>query len=194
MDSLQTHEVDSTVITGICWPTPAQLAISTRAGQIKLFDRRTPTVVSAVFVDSSSRNTSFESITAHPSQSFRIATGTDSGSVLMWDVRNAKKPVMEAFNVHEANVWQVQFHPTDSSKIISCSEDASMAVTEWSSSRASSNANEPHSVRHISSIFNALSINCFDVCPFTRTSLLVAGSDSDNILMERSASTRFSLF
>ncbi|KAI8323707.1 WD40 repeat-like protein [Martensiomyces pterosporus] len=191
MDTLQTHEVDSTVITGICWPTPAQLAVSTRAGQIKLFDRRNPSTVSAVFVDPSS-SASFECIAAHPSQSFRIATGTDSGSVLMWDVRNAKKPVMEAFNVHEANVWEVQFHPTDGSKVVSCSDDASMAVTEWA--RGKSSAAEPHSVRHLSSIFNALSISCFDICPFTRTSLMVAGSDSDNILMERTASTEFSLF
>ncbi|KAJ2701217.1 hypothetical protein H4R19_005422, partial [Coemansia spiralis] len=42
-------------------------------------------------------------------------------------------------------------------------------------------------VRRLGSFFNTLSINCVDVCPFTRTSLLVAGSDSGNLLMDRTS-------
>ncbi|KAJ2483967.1 hypothetical protein EV174_002815 [Coemansia sp. RSA 2320] len=192
LDALQAYEVDSTVVTGVCWPTPAQLAACTRAGQIKLFDRRSPAEVSAVFVDPSNAY-SFECITSHPSQSFRLATGTDTGAVLLWDIRNPKKPTMEAFNVHEANVWQIGYHPADSSKIVSCSDDASIAITQWASSGAASDQTT-RGVRHLSSFFNALSISCFDVCPFARTSLLVAGSDSGNLLMEKSAASDFSLF
>ncbi|KAJ2617139.1 hypothetical protein H4S08_000463 [Coemansia sp. RSA 1365] len=192
LDGLQSHEVDSTVITGICWPTPTQLAISTRAGQVKLFDRRSPSEVSAVFVDPS-QSYDFECITAHPSQSFRLVTGTNTGAVLLWDIRNPKQPTMEAFNVHQSNVWSVQFHPTDSSKIVSCSEDASLAVTQWVTENNNSDS-QNRGVRHLSSFFNALSINCFDICPFTRTSIIVAGSDSGNLLMEKSPANEFSMF
>ncbi|KAJ2081455.1 hypothetical protein H4R24_002336 [Coemansia sp. RSA 988] len=192
LDALQSHEVDSTVITGMCWPTPTQLAISTRAGQVKLFDRRTPSEVLAVFVDPS-QTYDFECITSHPSQSFRLVTGTNTGAVLLWDIRNPKQPTMEAFNVHESNVWSVQFHPTDSSKIVSCSEDASLAITQWIVGNNNSDS-QNRGVRHMSSFFNALSINCFDICPFTRTSILVAGSDSGNLLMEKSPANEFSIF
>ncbi|KAJ1752485.1 hypothetical protein LPJ79_001232 [Coemansia sp. RSA 1821] len=186
LDALQRYEVDSTVITGVCWPMPTQLAAATRAGQVKLFDRRTPDQVQAVFVDPSHEH-AFECIAAHPSQSFRLATGTDTGAVLIWDTRNLKKPAMEAFNVHDANVWSVQFHPNDPSKIVSCSDDASMAVTQWVSEDG-----QERDVRRLSAFFNALSINCFDVCPFTRASVIVAGSDSGNLLMEKN--TQFGIF
>ncbi|KAJ2041530.1 hypothetical protein IW146_000285 [Coemansia sp. RSA 922] len=189
LDALQAYEVDSTVVTGVCWPTPAQVAASTRSGQIKLFDRRSPAEASAVFADQT-KNYSFECITSHPSQSFRLATGTDTGAVLLWDIRNPKKPVAEVFSVHESNVWKVRYHPADSSKIVTCSEDASIAITQWSSDKPSA----PRDRHHLSGFFNALSIGCLDVCPYTRTNLLVAGSDSGNILMAKSASTEFSLF
>ncbi|KAJ2162970.1 hypothetical protein GGF46_000156 [Coemansia sp. RSA 552] len=187
LDALQSYEVDSTVITGICWPTPSQVAVATRAGQVKLYDRRAPADVASVFIDPS-QSFAFECITAHPSQSFRVATGTDKGAVLVWDVRNPKKPTTEAFNVHESSVWQVQFHPNDVSRIVSCSEDASLAVTEWTPGSAH------RGVRHLSSFFNTLAVNCFDVCPFTRAGLLVAGADSGNLMLETEPATEFKMF
>ncbi|KAJ2723223.1 hypothetical protein GGI07_002792 [Coemansia sp. Benny D115] len=199
LDALQSYEVDSTVLTGVCWPTPAQVAVSTRGGQIKLFDRRSPAEVASVFVDSSG-NYAFECIAAHPSQSFRLATGTDTGSVLLWDVRNPRKPVTEAFNVHEGNVWQVKFDPINTGRIVSCSEDASIAVTQWDSQSGGSavalgmGADKNRGVRKLSSMFNVLSVNCLDVCPYTRTSVLVAGSDSGNLLLEKTSGDGFSLF
>ncbi|KAI9502463.1 hypothetical protein GGI25_004955 [Coemansia spiralis] len=191
LDALQSFEVDSTVITGICWPTPSQTAISTRAGQVKLFDRRAPAEVSAVFIDPSN-SYAFECITAHPSQSFRLATGTDVGAVLLWDTRNLKQPTMEAFNVHESNVWGVEFDPTDATKIVSCSDDATLAVTQWTSD--SDGQGDSRGVRRLSNFFNVLSINCVNVCPFTRTSIVVAGSDGGNLLIEKNTSDDFKLF
>ncbi|KAJ2743441.1 Nucleoporin Nup43 [Coemansia sp. BCRC 34301] len=187
LDALQAYEVDSTVVTGVCWPTPAQVAASTRAGQIKMFDRRSSAEVSAVFLDPSS-SYSLECIASHPSQSFRLAAGTDTGTIMVWDIRNPKKPHSEVLNVHKSNVWKVQYHPADSSKIVSCSDDATMAITQWAmdNDTASTSARD---MLHMSSFFNVLSIGCFDVCPFTSTNLLVAGTDSGNILMEKSPAT-----
>ncbi|KAJ2555845.1 hypothetical protein EV175_002174 [Coemansia sp. RSA 1933] len=194
LDALQYHEVDSTVITGICWPTRAQTAVSTRAGQVKLFDRRSPTQVSAVIVSPASY--SLECIATHPSQSFRLATGTDQGAVLLWDTRNLKSPAMEVFNVHAANVWDVKFDPSDASRIVSCSDDATLAVTQWSSSSSAPDVSNERAVRRISSFFNVMSVNCLDVCPFTRSSVIVAGSDSGNLLIEKSPASpdEFNLF
>ncbi|KAJ2896159.1 Nucleoporin Nup43 [Coemansia aciculifera] len=189
IDALQVYEVDSTVVTGVCWPTPAQVAVSTRAGQIKLFDRRKPAEASAVLVDPSTSH-SFECIAAHPSQSFRLAAGTDAGNIVVWDIRNTKKPESEIVSVHMSNVWKVRYHPTDSSKIVSCSYDATVAFTQWARDMTTS---ERDIVRW-SNFFNVLSVGCFDVCPFTRTNLLVAGSDSGNLLMVKSPATDFKLF
>ncbi|KAJ1877907.1 hypothetical protein H4R99_000060 [Coemansia sp. RSA 1722] len=200
-DTLQSYEVDSTVITDICWPTAAQVAISTRGGQLKLFDRRSPNTIAAVFVDPSA-SYAFESINAHPSQSHRLVTGTNTGAVLLWDVRNPRKPTNENFNVHEGNVWQVAFDPKDATRIVSCSEDASMAVTQWvpegsiggGATALGVAPEKTRGVRRLSSMFNALSINCFDACPYTRTNLLIAGSDSGNLLMEKGVNSAFGDF
>ncbi|KAJ2691743.1 Nucleoporin Nup43, partial [Coemansia spiralis] len=142
LDALQQYEVDSTVVTGVCWLSPKQLAVSTRGGQVKLFDRRAMDEASAVFIDPSHAY-ALESIAVHPSQSFRVATGTDQGTVLLWDIRNPKQPSMEVFNVHESNVWAVQFHPTDAAKIVSCSEDASIAITQWLADSPDDGARRP---------------------------------------------------
>ncbi|KAJ2185108.1 hypothetical protein IW144_006544, partial [Coemansia sp. RSA 522] len=99
-------------------------------------------------------------------------------------------PAMEAFNVHESNVWSVGFHPSDAAKIVSCSEDASLAVTQW----VSDSDRQSRGVRHLSGFFNTLSVNCFDVCPFTRTSIIIAGSDSGNLLMEKTAASDFAIY
>ncbi|KAJ1736644.1 hypothetical protein LPJ72_001206 [Coemansia sp. Benny D160-2] len=207
LDALQRFEVDSTAVTGVCWPTSTQTAACTRAGQVKVFDRRAPADVAAVLIasqtaaaaPSSSSALAFECIAAHPSQSFRLATGTNAGSVLLWDTRNMRAPVIEAFNVHRASVWDVCFDPVgSSSSFVSCSDDASLAVTQWSADPASSSSSpaaadmdgSPSSsparpVRHISSFFNVLSVNCLDVCAFTRASVIVAGSDSGNLLIDK---------
>ncbi|KAJ2783428.1 hypothetical protein H4R18_001693 [Coemansia javaensis] len=185
LDALERHEVDSTAVTGVCWPTAAQVAVSTRAGQVKLFDRRALGDVAAVFVDPS-HACALECIAAHPSQPFRLATGTDAGGVLLWDIRSPRQPTAEAFNVHDANVWAVQFHPADPSHIVSCSEDASVAVVQW---LPAPDAAQPRPVRRLASFFNALAVTCLDVCPYTRAGLLVAGSDSGNLLMDRAGLT-----
>ncbi|KAI7827256.1 WD40-repeat-containing domain protein [Kickxella alabastrina] len=193
----QGYDVDSTVITDLCWTTPTQLAITTRGGQIKIFDRRMPSEILAAFANSQSSQ-ALESIAVHPSQPFRLATGTAGGSVLVWDIRDMRQPVIEELAVHEANVWQVRFDPADSTRVISCSEDASIAVTQWATEGkgavALGVAPPERGVRRLSSMFNALSINCFDICPSTRTHLLVAGSDSGNLLMEKTVNPDFKLF
>ncbi|KAJ2663863.1 hypothetical protein IWW48_001129 [Coemansia sp. RSA 1200] len=210
LDALQRYEVDSTVVTGVCWPTNAQTAACTRAGQVKVFDRRAPADVAAVLIASqtttaapSSSSLAFECIAAHPSQSFRLATGTNAGSVLLWDTRNMRAPVIEAFNVHRASVWDVCFDPVgSSSSFVSCSDDASLAVTQWSADPSSADEDDSPSsisarpVRHISSFFNVLSVNCLDVCAFTRASVIVAGSDSGNLLIDKVPATdhHFRLF
>ncbi|KAJ1943058.1 Nucleoporin Nup43 [Linderina macrospora] len=186
LGALQRYDIDSTVITGICWTTPQQVAVSTRAGQIKMVDRRQPNEIAAAFVGLGN-NVAFECVNVHPSQPYRIATGTDNGSVMVWDVRNSKKPQIDAFGVHGANVWSIQFHPGNCDKVVSCSDDATVAVTDWT------NGAGAHSVRVLSNHLNVLSINCFDFCPFTKTSLLVGGSDSGNILLNSRSSCDFSL-
>ncbi|KAJ1948699.1 Nucleoporin Nup43 [Linderina pennispora] len=178
------YDVDSTVITGICWTTPQQIAISTRTSQVKLVDRRSPGDIAAAFVKLAD-SVAFECVNVHPSQPHRIATGTDDGSVMIWDIRNPKEPQTEAFGVHSANVWSVQFHPGDCNKVVSCSDDATIAVTGWAGGSGE------HSVHTLTNSLNVMSVNCFDICPFTKTSLLVAGSDSGSILLDSRENSDF---
>ncbi|KAJ2784222.1 Nucleoporin Nup43 [Coemansia interrupta] len=178
--SHQSIDADAGSLTSLCWPTATQVAVATRAGQAKLFDHRAPLHPSSVFYNPQSC-ASFECIAAHPSQPFLLATGSDDGSVLLWDVRDPRRPRNEMFRVHRGNVWQVGFDPRDARSIVSCAEDGTVAVTRWE------DEGRPHETRRLASQLNVLAVNCFDICPYTREHMLVAGSDSGNLLMTKTA-------
>ncbi|KAJ1721934.1 hypothetical protein LPJ53_003597 [Coemansia erecta] len=180
LDAQQRVAADAGSLTSLCWPTSSQLAVATRAGQAKLFDPRALKSPSSVFYNPAS-HASLECISAHPSQPFLLATGSDDGCVVLWDVRNPQRPRNELFGVHAANVWQVGFDPADARRVVSCSEDGSLAVTRWDGEGGGG----VHETRRLASRLNVLSVNCFDICPYTREHMLVAGSDSGNLLMAK---------
>ncbi|KAJ1921537.1 hypothetical protein H4219_000574 [Mycoemilia scoparia] len=214
ISSLQ--EIDSMTITDIAWVSPNQCITSMASGQVKLVDRRDPQLAKAVFIDDSNKDVSINCVAAHPSQSFRFATGNELGSALVWDIRNTKEPTTTSLKVHDQDIWQIMFHPGDTSKLITCSEDASIVVVDWDTSeakKAQSNTSgglyaKPFAIsnqsqdkqdrvstlRRMKNIFNTLSVNCFDYYKHGQAGILAAGTDSENILFEPLESATFSLF
>ncbi|KAJ3400516.1 hypothetical protein HDV05_001044, partial [Chytridiales sp. JEL 0842] len=53
----------------------------------------------------------------------RIATGGQDGRLKVWDLRSTTEPEVKGFKVHSSDVSDVQFHPGDARRILTCSED-----------------------------------------------------------------------
>ena len=207
------QEIDNMTITDLAWISPNQCIASTVGGQVKLIDRRHPQTAEAVFIDESNKDVAVSCVAAHPSQSFRLATGNELGSALIWDIRNPKEPTTTSLKLHDQDIWQVMFHPGDTSKLITCSEDASIVVADWDISETKKADSQLYSrgqqfqkrdqkvggdgvatVRRLTNIFNSLSINCFDYYTHSRTGILASGTDSENLMLDLLEVTSFSLF
>ncbi|RMC12945.1 hypothetical protein DUI87_10472 [Hirundo rustica rustica] len=61
----------------------------------------------------------------HPNQQHIVATGGQDGMLSIWDIRQGTMPV-SLLNAHEAEMWEVHFHPSDPDHLFTCSEDGSL--------------------------------------------------------------------
>ena len=65
-----------------------------------------------------------------PDQNDVIGCGMESGEVFIWDLRNISSPVAY-FEGHQSSIWDVKFHPSNSSLLYSASETGEL--WQWSS-------------------------------------------------------------
>ncbi|CAJ0952201.1 unnamed protein product [Ranitomeya imitator] len=61
----------------------------------------------------------------HPSQQHVVATGGQDGMLCIWDVRQSRIPI-SLLNAHDAEMWEVHFHPSKPDHLFTCSEDGSL--------------------------------------------------------------------
>ncbi|NXC18029.1 NUP43 protein, partial [Corythaeola cristata] len=61
----------------------------------------------------------------HPNQQHIVATGGQDGMLSIWDIRQGTMPV-SLLNAHEAEMWEVHFHPSNPDHLFTCSEDGSL--------------------------------------------------------------------
>uniref|UniRef100_A0A2K6KKP7 Uncharacterized protein n=1 Tax=Rhinopithecus bieti TaxID=61621 RepID=A0A2K6KKP7_RHIBE len=54
-----------------------------------------------------------------------VATGGQDGILSIWDVRQGTMPV-SLLKAHEAEMWEVHFHPSNPDHLFTCSEDGSL--------------------------------------------------------------------
>lgn len=72
------------------------------------------------------------SVDKHPNQPHIVVTGHGDGVIGIWDTRQERAPVT-LIDAHEAEVWQVKFHPMYPDNLFTCSEDGSCWFWEGSS-------------------------------------------------------------
>jgi len=100
-------------------------------GKMQVFDRR---VSRSSVLELEDRNTGgviLQSVAVHNTVRHLLATGGSDGLVSMWDLRNNGSPVGPYMNVHDADIWEIRFHPTQPYQIITCSEDGSVTVGDF---------------------------------------------------------------
>ncbi|KAK3824951.1 MAG: WD40-repeat-containing domain protein [Benniella sp.] len=183
--TLQRSDRIGTGLSAVCWRSSSSLAVATKTGQVRLFDRRNITKSVQPTLQDEKQRDLLTCIAQHPTETYRLATGNDDGGISIWDVRNMSKPDIKIIKAHNSIVWEVKFHPNQADKLISCSQDGTLVTLNWKQavddyvSDATSTRDE-HIATYWSSIRNVLSVNSIDY--HNRANVLLAGSDSGGIL------------
>ncbi|KAK6091213.1 hypothetical protein MT418_007002 [Batrachochytrium dendrobatidis] len=123
-------KVDSQTLTNVQWRTPFQVVTTSLSGRICLIDQRADKPA-LVFADHGAVLQSHHSLAVHPTQSEMLVTGTESGIVQLWDLRNVSSPESSDTKNHKSIVWDLQISSNDIGKVWSCSEDGSICA--WTS-------------------------------------------------------------
>ncbi|KAI8921621.1 WD40-repeat-containing domain protein [Entophlyctis helioformis] len=134
LDGRAVHEIrqaDSMSLTALQWRTSSQVATASLSGRICVFDSRADSAVLA-FSENTSRVHPLYSLAVHPTQSDRLVTGSESGYVQLWDLRNTSAPESTEVKAHDSIVWEMQFAQGEGGcEIWGCSEDGSLS--SWTS-------------------------------------------------------------
>ncbi|KAG0256942.1 Nucleoporin Nup43 [Mortierella polycephala] len=183
--SLQQSDHIGAGFSAVCWRSSSSLAVTTKIGQLRLFDRRDIAKPILLSTPKSYQRDPLTCVAQHPSEPFRLATGNEEGGVAVWDVRNLSHPEIAGIKVHNSIVWEVQFHPNQPDKLISCSQDGSLATLNWRQAMEDHvhdirNTSDDSVATYWSSIRSVLSVNSLDY--HNRANVLLAGSDSGGIL------------
>ncbi|KAF9583448.1 Nucleoporin Nup43 [Lunasporangiospora selenospora] len=183
--TLQRSERVGAGMSTVCWRSSTSLAVATKNGQIRLYDRRNITKPVLPPAKDPQRIEPLTSLAQHPTDPHRLVTGNEDGCISVWDVRNLSSPEVRSFKVHTSIVWEVLFHPNESDKVISCSQDGTMATLDWRQAASesildASKTRDQRVATYWSSIRSVLSINSIDY--HARANALLAGSDSGGIL------------
>lgn len=193
---------DNSNITGLNFLSSKEFASINTTGQLKVWDSlRLDRPVKTLTL--SGNACPLLSLDKHPNQPHILVTGHGDGVIGIWDIRQDKAPVT-LIDAHEAEVWQVRFHPLYPDNLFTCSQDGSCWFWNGASmiSGASITLNdtvnkfEPsdvpsssiwlhvdankHKMETFSLIpFNKSAINTFDVSG----SSLICGTDGEAIIV-----------
>uniref|UniRef100_A0A2D4N4X9 Uncharacterized protein n=3 Tax=Micrurus TaxID=8634 RepID=A0A2D4N4X9_9SAUR len=201
---------DSSTLQAVTQLRTTEILTVNSIGQLKLWDFRQQGNEPSQIFSLTGERVPLHCVDRHPNQQHIVATGSQDGMLSIWDVRQGSMPV-SLLNAHQAELWEVHFHPSNPDHLFTCSEDgslwhwdASSDVTERKSFLHTSGRNTsflPHSMANQSIISawlnndptkdrieitnlssnSTLSINSLDVLG----SLLVYGTDTESIYVKK---------
>lgn len=197
-------QADSSNITGVQYLSNREIVSINTTGQLKLWDIRLGELNKPQKVLTLNGNACpLISMDKHPNQPHILVTGHGNGEIGIWDIRQEKSPVT-LIDAHEAEVWEVRFHPVYSDNLFTCSQDGSCWF--WNGTNMISEASHMKLLdeetrlqqqdlsssvwlyidanKHKMDTYSLLpfkkgSINCFDVTMET----LICGTDNESIVI-----------
>nr|KAJ3418691.1 Nucleoporin Nup43 [Polyrhizophydium stewartii] len=95
------RDVDSLSLTAVQWRTASQVATASLSGRICLYDQRASSAA-LVFSDHRVDVQPLHSLAVHPVRAEKLAVGSDSGLVQLWDLRNTSVPESIESQTHES--------------------------------------------------------------------------------------------
>lgn len=116
---------DSSTLHAVTFLRTTEILTVNSIGQLKLWDfRQQGTEPSQIFSVSGER-VPLHCIDRHPNQQHIVTTGGQDGMLSVWDLRQAAMP-LSLLKAHDAEMWEVHFHPSNPNHLFTCSEDGSL--------------------------------------------------------------------
>ncbi|XP_006891704.1 PREDICTED: nucleoporin Nup43-like [Elephantulus edwardii] len=133
---------DSSTLHAVTFLRTPEILTVNSIGQLKIWDFRQPGNEPSQILSLTGDRVPLHCVDRHPNQQHVVATGGQDGMLSIWDVRLGTMPV-SLLKAHEAEMWEVRFHPSDPDHLFTCSEDGSL--WHWN---ASANVPEKSSLFH----------------------------------------------
>ncbi|XP_011555757.3 nucleoporin Nup43 [Plutella xylostella] len=119
---------DSCTLHAVCFMNHHEVITGNLRGHMKIWDlRSTNNKPTASFLLSGDEQAA-TCLIHHPTQPHIILAGSESGSLAVWDLRMNSYPT-SLLNAHSAGVTEMQFHPENPQKLLTCS--VSGEVWDW---------------------------------------------------------------
>ncbi|NXP06318.1 NUP43 protein, partial [Thinocorus orbignyianus] len=125
-DAVRTIDnADSSTLHAVTFLRTTEILTVNSIGQLKIWDfRQQKNEPSQIFSLTGGR-VPLHCVDRHPNQQYIVATGGQDGMLSIWDIRQGTVPV-SLLNAHEAEMWEVHFHPSNPDHLFTCSEDGSL--------------------------------------------------------------------
>lgn len=119
---------DSCSLRSVCYIKHNEVITGNIRSHMKIWDLRSPNDKPVASFLLSNDELAATCITSHPTQPHVVLAGSESGSLAVWDLRMNSFP-MSLLKAHSAGVSEMQFHPENPLKLITCS--VSGEIWDW---------------------------------------------------------------
>lgn len=119
---------DSCSLHSICFIKHSEVITGNLRGHMKIWDLRSNTNKPAASFLLAGDEMAATCILNHPTQPHIVIAGSESGSLAIWDLRVNSFPT-SLLNAHSAGVTEMQFHPENPQKLLTCS--VSGEIWDW---------------------------------------------------------------
>ncbi|XP_049759232.1 nucleoporin Nup43 isoform X2 [Elephas maximus indicus] len=116
---------DSSTLHAVTFLRTPEILTANSIGQLKIWDFRQPGNEPSHILSPTGDRVPLHCVDRHPNQQHVVATGGQDGTLSIWDVRLGTMPV-SLLKAHEAEMWEVHFHPSNPDHLFTCSEDGSL--------------------------------------------------------------------
>ncbi|XP_062953787.1 nucleoporin Nup43 isoform X2 [Cynocephalus volans] len=120
-----TDNADSSTLHAVTFLRTPEILTVNSIGQLKIWDFRQQGNEPSQILSLTGDRVPLHCVDRHPSQQHVVATGGQDGMLSIWDVRQGTMPV-SLLKAHEAEMWEVHFHPSNPDHLFTCSEDGSL--------------------------------------------------------------------
>ncbi|OMJ11459.1 Nucleoporin Nup43 [Smittium culicis] len=178
--------IDYVPITDLKWQNQFHIIFGTFNGNLKIIDKRSPDSYAQSFQFDPDTESSINALDVHPSLNYLVSAVNENGVAKVFDLRNNKHELVSKSTPLHLPYWDIQFIPQTPNLIAVCSENGTISTFDYQPNFINlENECDMEIKNSYSHSLNQLSINCMDFNPFTKSSMVLSGSDSECIFIKK---------